>query len=196
MAKRKDNNLSELVENGNRNGDSKVDFRKDGNYRPANIGIEDQARDQIVGLLNNRLADTFILYTKTRKYHWNVTGVHFGQLHEFFEEQYTQLEENMDLIAERVRKIGGISIGTVTEMKQCSTLTEEPGINPIAFDMLRDLLDDHEEVIRSLREDVDTTDELHDIGTNDFLTGIMEEHEKMAWMLRAHVEGMDAKKQD
>ena len=153
------------------------------------IGLSDSARSAVATLLNARLADVFILYTKTRNYHWNVTGIHFQPLHEFFESQYDQLEEAMDEIAERVRQVGGFAAGTLAEFIALSALKEAPGLVPPARDMIAHLLADHEAIIRQLRQDVDTTAETHhDMGTSDFLTGLMEQHEKMAWMLRAFLE--------
>jgi len=162
----------------------------EGAYLPmnANIGLTPEAQRQIGDILNARLSDTVVLYVKTRKYHWNVTGIAFAQLHEFFEEQYTQLDTAMDEIAERVRQVGSIALGTLAEFSRTTTLEEQPGVNPAANQMIRDLLADHEAVIRQLRQDVETIVELHDQGTGDFLTGLMEAHEKMAWMLRAHLE--------
>ena len=155
-----------------------------------NIGISDRNREAVAKLLNHRLADTFTLYTKLRKYHWNVTGPHFSELHELFEEQYTALAESMDEIAERVRQVGGFACGTLEEFKGMTALKEAPGVIPSAMQMVQDALDDHEAIIRQLREDVDATAEQYqDMGTSDFLTGLMEAHEKMAWMLRAHLEG-------
>lgn len=155
-----------------------------------NIGLSDDQRVGVCEILNGRLADEYVLYTKTRKYHWNVTGIEFAQLHAFFEEQYDILEEAIDEIAERVRQLGFMAIGTLDEFKTLSKIKEEPGYNPRAIDMIRDLLRDHETIIQQLRQDVDTTAEkYHDTGTSDFLTAQMETHEKMAWMLRAHLEG-------
>ncbi len=154
----------------------------------ANIGLDEKARQQVIDILNNRLSDAEVLYTKTRKYHWNVTGMEFLQLHQLFESQYTALAESIDEIAERVRKVGGFAFGTLDEFKQHSSIEEQPGRIPNAEDMLRDLLHDHEAVVRQLRDDADTTDELGDMLTNDFLIGLAQEHEKMAWFLRAHLE--------
>lgn len=154
-----------------------------------NIGLGEE-RQAVADLLNHRLADIVMLYFKTRNYHWNVTGMHFGELHEFFEEQYDQLAEAMDEVAERVRQVGGIAIGTLSEVQQRAALKEEPGVVPTAEEMVRNLLSDHEAVIRQLRADVDATaEQYNDMGTSDFLTALMEKHEKMAWMLRAHLEG-------
>ncbi|MGQ9907794.1 MAG: Dps family protein [Candidatus Flexifilum sp.] len=152
-----------------------------------NIGLTAEVRAQVVDRLNARLSDTVVLYVKTRKYHWNVTGPHFAELHEFFEEQYDQLDEAMDELAERARQLGGIALGTLAEFSQKTTLSEAPGVNPAAADMVRDLLNDHEAVIRQLRQDIETVTNLGDAGTADFLTGLLEKHEKMAWMLRAHL---------
>jgi starvation-inducible DNA-binding protein len=155
-----------------------------------NLGLTDDQRLGVCEILNGRLADEYVLYTKTRKYHWNVTGIEFAQLHAFFEEQYDILEAAIDEIAERIRQLGFMAAGTLDEFKTLSKIKEDPGHNPDAVGMIRDLLRDHEAVIQQLRQDVDTTaDKYHDTGTSDFLTAQMETHEKMAWMLRAHLEG-------
>jgi starvation-inducible DNA-binding protein len=154
-----------------------------------NIGL-DEERQPVIDLLNKRLSDIVVLYFKTRNYHWNVTGMNFGTLHSFFGHQYHELEEAMDEIAERVRQLGGIALGTLSEVQKHAALIEQPGVVPTAIEMLQNLLVDHEAVIRQLRVDVDATaEEYGDMGTSDFLTGLMEDHEKMAWMLRAHLEG-------
>ncbi len=155
-----------------------------------NIGISDAARRATAKLLNVHLANVFVLYTKTRNYHWNIVGMQFQPLHGFFEEQYDALAEAMDAIAERVRQIGSVAAGTLEEFSKLTTLKEEPGHVPTAHEMVANLLADHEQIIRDLRKDVDATaDEYKDTGTSDFLTGLMEQHEKMAWMLRAFLEG-------
>ncbi|KXK23891.1 MAG: Ferritin, Dps family protein [Chloroflexi bacterium OLB15] len=152
-----------------------------------NIGLSDKARQASIKLLTTSLANTFVLYTKTRKYHWNVTGINFMQLHQLFESQYEQLDESMDEIAERIRQLGGIAPGTLAEMQEYATLSEQPGINPDEKGMIANLLHDHETVIQSLREAADAVEEFDDMGTNDFFIGLVQEHEKAAWFLRAHL---------
>ena len=155
-----------------------------------NIGIEAKDREGVVGLLSPLLADEYVLYTKTRNYHWNVIGPQFNDLHKFFQEQYEALDDVVDEIAERARTLGGHAIGTLAEFVQLARLKEHPARYPDAREMLTDLLADHEAIIRTLRRDLETADEQHhDIGTNDFLTGLMQQHEKMAWMLRAFLGG-------
>jgi starvation-inducible DNA-binding protein len=127
---------------------------------------------------------------KTRNYHWNVTGPQFRSLHEMLEEFYQKLAPLADDVAERVRMMGGRAIGTMAEFSQQTRLSEQPGDAPEARRMVENLLADHEQIIRDLRQDVDVcSDELNDQGTADFLTGLMEQHEKMAWMHRAFLEG-------
>jgi len=154
------------------------------------IGLSDGDRRGGVEILSALLADEYVLYTKTRNYHWNVAGMQFNDLHKFFEAQYEQLDEIVDEVAERARSLGGRALGTLAEFAQASRLKEQPGIVPNARDMLASLLADHEALVRQLRVDVQTTmDKHHDAGTSDFLTGLMETHEKMAWMLRSFLEG-------
>jgi starvation-inducible DNA-binding protein len=154
-----------------------------------NLGLKKEQTAGAIGMLTRLLADEYVLYTKTRNYHWNITGLHFGQLHALFEKQYEELAEAVDEVAERVRALGGRAIGTLSEFQEHTRLKEEPKKHPAARKMLGNLLEDHESVVRSLREDIDTcANDLGDAGTSDFLTGLMEQHEKVAWMLRAHLE--------
>lgn len=155
--------------------------------RPA-IGITDKNRETVVKILNTLLSDEYVLYTKTRKYHWNVTGPQFNDLHKFFESQYEALNEIVDDMAERARSLGGVSFGTLGEFLKHTRLKEKAGRNPNAQGMIGDLLTDHEAVIRTLRVSLQAcANDYGDMGTSDFLTGLMEQHEKMAWMLRSFI---------
>ena len=151
-----------------------------------NIGIADDRRDGVLRILTALLADEYVLYTKTRNYHWNVVGPQFNDLHRFFETQYDALNEVVDEVAERGRTLGGPAIGTLAEMLDHARLKEHPKQYPDAKQMLANLLADHEAIVRTLRGDVAAAmDKFGDAGTSDFLTGLMEKHEKMAWMLRS-----------
>jgi starvation-inducible DNA-binding protein len=152
----------------------------------ANIGLSKEQREGVVLLLTPLLADEYLLYTKTRNYHWNVVGPQFNDLHKFFEVQYEELEDIVDDVAERARALGGKAIGTLAEFMKHARLQETPGEYPQACDMLAHLLADHEATVRQLRVDLGIcADKYQDMGTNDFLTGLMERHEKIAWMLRS-----------
>ena len=119
------------------------------------IGVKDDARKKLVETLNMRLCDEYVLYTKTRKYHWNVVGPRFSQLHEFFEEQYEIIDGMIDEVAERARQLGGKSLGTLDEFVRHSSLNEDPGQNPDAQTMISNLLKDHETIIKTLRKNAD-----------------------------------------
>jgi starvation-inducible DNA-binding protein len=154
-----------------------------------NIGLPEESREAVAKILNNLLSDEYVLYTKTRNYHWNVTGPQFNDLHKFFEAQYEALDVVVDDVAERARSLGKRSFGTLTEFAKHARLKEHPAQALNAKEMIAALLEDHEAVIRTLRADLVACDEKHgDAGTNDFLTGLMEKHEKMAWMLRSFLE--------
>lgn len=154
-----------------------------------NIGISDKNSDKVVKILDRVLSDEYVLYTKTRGYHWNVVGTQFNDLHKFFESQYTDLEEIIDEVAERARMVGGYSLGSLQEILDNTSLEEDSTKGTDAEHMVRSLLSDHESIIRKLRKDLKDCDEKYgDMGTSDYLTGLMESHEKMAWMLRAFLE--------
>ncbi len=97
----------------------------------------------------------------------------------------------VDEIAERARQLGGKSLGTLDEFARYSSINEEPGRNPDAQTMISNLLKDHETIIKTLRKNADEAEELEDMVTNDFFLEAAQKHEKMAWMLRAHLEGKD-----
>jgi starvation-inducible DNA-binding protein len=154
-----------------------------------NIGLSGEAREAVVKILNTVLSDEYALYTKTRNFHWNVTGPNFHDMHKFFESQYEELDDIVDDVAERARALGGASFGSLAEFGKHMRLKEQPAKTGPAKAMIADLLQDHEAIIRHLRVDLTAcADKYQDMGTNDFLTGLMEKHEKMAWMLRASLE--------
>ncbi|TKB78005.1 MAG: DNA starvation/stationary phase protection protein [Nitrospira sp.] len=153
-----------------------------------NIGISDGDRQAVSRILAAIQADEVVLSAKTRQYHWNVMGPHFSELHRLFEEQYDAIEETSDELAERERALGAIAPGTLAAFLAMTRLQEQQTV-PNAQGMVTNLLQDHETIIRQLRADIEATGATYrDVGTSDFLTGIMEAHEKMAWMLRAHAE--------
>jgi starvation-inducible DNA-binding protein len=185
----RDRNQEEKASGAAITATSQIDHKEKSSMK-TNIDLSEEQRAGVVKILNALLSDEYLLYTKARNYHWNVTGPQFHDLHKFFEEQYTELNEVVDEVAERGRSLDGWAFGTMNEFSQHTRLKEHPGQYPKARDMIANLLSDHEAVIRQLRKDLETcADKYHDMGTNDFLTGLMEQHEKMAWMLRAFLQG-------
>ena len=154
----------------------------------ADIGIAENNRQAVIGILNTVLADEFVLYVKSRRFHWNVEGQDFAELHDLFQKQYEQLGAIVDDVAERARALDGRAAGSLVEYMNLTRLEEEPSKIYDARGMIAALLADHEALVRSLRKDLRACgDEYGDEGTMDFLTGLMQTHEKTAWMLRAYL---------
>lgn len=152
------------------------------------IGISELNLKKCINLLTIVLSDEMTLYIKTRKFHWNVAGESFMELHKLFESQYTDLEAIVDIVAERINKLGGKTIGTMNEFTLLSRIVEHPNKYPIQKAMITELLSDHETLIEDLRKDIDLcAEENHDAGTADMLTGIMQQHESIAWILRRYL---------
>lgn len=154
----------------------------------ANLGIPDQDVEEIVTFLNTLLADEYALYTKTRNAHWNVNGPSFFELHKFFETQYEALDIIVDDIAERVRSLGHFALGSLKDFLSVTHMDEENHDFSNPKQIIQTLVNDHETIIRIIRNDITPiSNKYRDHGTADFVTGIMEKHEKMAWMLRANI---------
>lgn len=153
------------------------------------IGIDDIHRQAVCESLSILLADEFILYVKTRNAHWNVIGSDFYSMHKFFENQYEELDVIIDDVAERMRSLGHITPATLKKFLSLTRLLEKERDNFESQDFILELLDDHQTVIVNLRFLINEFASTHnDLGTSDFATGLMKTHEKMAWMLRAHLQ--------
>ncbi|NNV55752.1 Dps family protein [Limnovirga soli] len=153
-----------------------------------NIGISEKNLKGSAILLSSVLANEMTLYIKTRKFHWNVAGESFMELHKLFENQYKQLEESIDEVAERIGKLSQPTIGTMSEFLNLSAVKESPGQYASSKEMLLELLKDHETVIIQLRKDIEESGTTNkDAGTADFFTGLMEQHETTAWIIRRYL---------
>lgn len=152
------------------------------------IGITEANRLAIATELSKMLADETVLYIKTKNAHWNVEGPDFFAIHKFFEAQFEQLDEIIDNVAERIRTIGHYAPGTLKAYLGLTHLTEETRSKNDSQGLIKDLLLDHESIILNLRGNIKGfASEHQDLGTSDFITGLVETHEKMSWFLRAHV---------
>ena len=150
------------------------------------LGLSASKVEEAVELLQTLLSDEYVLYTKLRKYHWNVTGPDFRSLHLLFEEQYETVEARIDATAERARTYGVPVIGTMEEFKDNARLKENPGDLPNAEGMIVKLAEDHEMLVRELRDDIKKAgEELEDSGLEDFLIATLQEHQNMSWFLRS-----------
>jgi starvation-inducible DNA-binding protein len=152
--------------------------------RTMDIGISKADRKNIVDGLSRLLADSYTLYLKTHNFHWNVTGPMFQTLHLMFEGQYTELALAVDLIAERIRALGLPAPGTYAEFAALTSIKESKGV-PAAKEMIRQLVEGQEAVVRTARSIFITVEAACDEVTADLLTQRMQLHEKTAWMLRS-----------
>jgi starvation-inducible DNA-binding protein len=151
----------------------------------SNIGIADNARRATALALTDVLADTFALYVKTHAYHWNIIGPEFATLHELFGAQYQEMWTALDAIAERVRALGEFAPHSAARLEEGSAIEPAAQPSPKAADMVRDLLDGHEALIRRARKALAAAGEAGDAASEDLLTERIAAHEKTAWMLRA-----------
>lgn len=151
------------------------------------IGINDKQRKEIADGLARLLADTYTLYLKTHNFHWNVKGPMFQTLHLMFETQYNELALAVDLIAERIRALGFPAPATYREFSTLTSIKEPDGVPP-AREMIAQLVQGQEAVVRTARSIFPVVDAAHDEPTADLLTQRMQLHEKTAWMLRSLLE--------
>jgi len=152
------------------------------------LGLAEAALKDVSQILGVLLADEVVLYLKTRNFHWNVVGANFIEMHKFFEDQYEELDDILDEVAERIRSIGSRAPGSMAEFLGATRLKESDGKVAHAAGIIEVLLADHETVIRGIRHDLAAVAKANDAGTEDFLIGLIEQHEKMAWMLRSHLQ--------
>ena len=152
------------------------------------IGISEKNLEKSIEILSALLADEMILYVKTRKFHWNVSGNSFMELHKLFQSQYSELEEVVDAVAERITKLGGNAIGTMSEFMELTRLKESPAEYTSQKEMLKELLNDHETIAVQLRTEIgELAVKSKDPGSVDFLTKLLEQHETTAWVLRRYL---------
>ncbi|HYG32190.1 MAG TPA: Dps family protein [Methylophilaceae bacterium] len=151
------------------------------------IGIKEKDRKEIAEGLSRLLADTYTLYLKTHYFHWNVTGPMFQTLHLMFEEQYNELALAVDLVAERIRALDVYAPGTYRDFARLSSIKESDAV-PKAQDMIRELVEGHEAVVRTARSVFPAAEKAADEASADLLTQRLQVHEKTAWMLRSLLE--------
>lgn len=152
------------------------------------IGITAKNRQLVATELSKILSDETVLYTKTKNAHWNFEGPDFYDKHKFFEIQFGQLDEIIDNVAERIRSIGYPAPGTLKLFLSLTRLKEAAHSATDGQGLIQELLKDHERIIVLLRAQIETFSKAYqDAGSSDFITGLVETHEKMSWFLRSHL---------
>ena len=154
----------------------------------ANIGITQEHLVEISQALGRILADEYVLYTKTFNAHWNVEGHDFHAMHVFFKSLYTEIANIIDMVAERMRMLGHYAPATMKQFLELTHLKERRQEKNDSASFIYELLSDHESIIIYIRSQLNHLDtQSKDQGTSDYLTGLVQYHEKIAWMLRAHL---------
>lgn len=148
--------------------------------------LEQKAADRLVEILSKTLANSYLLKVKTQNFHWNVVDPRFSQLHLFFEEQYEDLEEAIDTLAEQIRALGAKAPGAMREFLDIGSLDESTA-QLTADEMLTELQIDHETMVSDLRAFIKLAQELGDEGSADLLINRLRAHEKALWMVRSHL---------
>lgn len=155
------------------------------NTAAIDIGIDEADRSAVSIGLSRLLADSYTLYLTTHNFHWNVTGPLFSTLHAMFMQQYTDLWNSVDDIAERIRALGHFAPGSYSAFGALTSVAEAPAEPPAAMEMVAMLVRGHEEVARTARALVPAAEKAGDEPTLDLLTQRLQFHEKTAWMLRS-----------
>jgi len=156
-------------------------------FYPTRIDLSADVRSQVVDTLNKSLAATLDLKTQTKQAHWNVKGMDFYQLHELFDEMAGELEEYVDMVAERVTALGGTALGTARIAATESILPEYPLDAVTGEEHITALAERFSAYGKHVREAIDQTDELGDADTADLYTEISRTIDKRLWFLEAHL---------
>ena len=156
--------------------------------KKVNIGISDKNRQEVAEQLSKILADEFVLYSKTLNAHWNIEGPDFHTVHVYFETLYNQQQEVVDTVAEKIRAVGHYVPAQLKKYLELTHLSEQAPEKNDSQTLFAELLEAHESIIVFIRENIKPfADKLKAEGISDYITGLMEYHEKTAWMLRAHL---------
>lgn len=171
-----------------RMGQTGPELQKFGSLRQLPIALSADARAESCQLLNAILSDTTVLYALYKKAHWNAAGPTFYQLHLLFDKHAEEQLELVDMIAERVQMLGGISVGDPRHAAELTTIPRPPdGAEEVPVVLSR-LLDAHETIIEKVRAGMETTEKNKDMGSNDLLMGdVLRRHEMQVWFIAEHI---------
>jgi starvation-inducible DNA-binding protein len=164
------------------------EIQRYGSVRLIPIALSADVRMDSCRLLNEVLADSMVLYAMYKKHHWLVSGPTFYQLHLLFDKHAEEQTELIDLIAERVQSLGGISVGDPRHAAELTTIERPPDGRDEVPVMIDRLLDAHETIIEKVRDGIERTEKNGDAGTNDLLMGdVLRRHELQVWFIASHV---------
>ena len=148
---------------------------------PTDLG--EQARQAIASVINPLIADAFALYVKTKNYHWHVSGSHYRDYHLLFDEQAAQIFAMIDVLAERIRKLGGTTIRSIEHINRLQRIKDDNDAFVAPKEMIRRLMDDNKDYAGHIRAAHKVCDENHDIATASLLEVFVDETERRIWFL-------------
>lgn len=152
------------------------------------IDIPEAAREKLIALINQQLADTFDLGSQVKQAHWNVKGSDFYQLHTLFDDLYEHVDEFVDLVAERAAMLGGYVKGTARMAVAASRLPEYPTDATTGLDHVKALVERYASYAGSTRQSIEASDKIGDLTTADMFTEISRQIDKDLWFLEAHLQ--------
>jgi starvation-inducible DNA-binding protein len=142
-----------------------------------------EAVDKVTAALNPLIADSFALYIKTKNFHWHVSGPRFRDLHLLFDEQADQIFASIDPLAERVRKLGRLTLHSIREVADLASITDDDEGFVGAIDMVTRLLDDNRAVVEKMRAALAVVSEANDGASENLLQALIDEAERRVWFL-------------
>lgn len=145
--------------------------------------LTESARQEIAAALNALVADAFALYIKTKNYHWHVSGTHFRDYHLLFDEQAGQIFNVIDVIAERVRKLGRLTIHSIKEISKLQRVKDDDDLFVEPAEMFTRLIHENQQLIKNLLAAHKVCDKYHDVATSSILDGFIDEAERRVWFL-------------
>jgi len=163
--------------------------RKSAKTLSAPVDLPADERKKLIALMNQELADTFDLVSQTKQAHWNVKGPQFIQLHLLYDTLYEGVSEYVDEIAERIAALDGVAIGTSRAAAAATRLPEMPIGALNSLESVDLLVSRYKQLATSVREAIDASADLGDMGTSDLFTGMVRDLDKWTWFLQAHLEG-------
>jgi starvation-inducible DNA-binding protein len=162
---------------------AKASSRKASARLETQTDLSGNAVPEIAEALNGLVADSYVLYLKTKNFHWHVSGPHFRDYHLLFDEQADQIFASTDVLAERVRKLGARTVHSFAEMLKRTSLKENEADYLPPGEMLRELMNDNKTVIKNMRDTHGICDEHDDVATASILEVFIDEAERRNWFL-------------
>jgi starvation-inducible DNA-binding protein len=151
--------------------------------------LSPQETKAITEAVNPLIADAFALYVKTKNFHWHLYGSHFRDYHELFDEHAEAILESIDIMAERVRRVGGTTIRSISHIGQLQTIEDDNSTVVPAGEMVRILMEDNGHIAKMIRDAITVCDKNRDSATSNQLQDILDKTERRKWFLYEVVQG-------